>query len=94
VDKSVVGVLSDDTFVLSDVEKAASRVLVFGKKVGDFRVVDYDQLFSINIGATQQLAIENQKLAQENAAIKAEHELIEARLAALEQVIGELRKQK
>jgi hypothetical protein len=94
VDKSVAAVLSDDTFVLSGVEKAASKVFVFGKKVDDFRVVDYDQLFSINIGATQQLAIENQRLVQENAAIKAEDRAIEARLAALEQVIEELRKQK
>ena len=93
VDKLVAGVLSDDTFVLSDVEKAASKVFVFGKKVDDFRVVDYDQLFSINIGATQQLAVENQTLVQENAAIKAEDLAIEARLAALEQMIEELRKQ-
>ena len=89
VDKLVAGVLSDDTFVLSDVEKAASKVFVFGKKVDDFRVVDYDQLFSINIGATQQLAVENQTLVQENAAIKAEDLAIEARLAALEQMIDD-----
>ena len=57
-------------------------------------MVDYDQLFSMNIGATQQLAIENQKLVEENAAINAEEKVIETRLAALEQVIEELRKQK
>jgi hypothetical protein len=80
--------------VLSGVEKAPSQVFVFGKTVDDFRVVDYDQLFNINIGATQQLAIENQILTNENGAMKAENEVIEKRLAALEQEIKDLRKQK
>jgi hypothetical protein len=94
VDKSVSAVLDDRTFVLSAVDKAPGKVFVFGKKVNDFLVVDYDQLFSMNIGATQQLAIENQTLAKQNAALKAENKLIEARLAALEQAIEKLRKQK
>jgi hypothetical protein len=94
MDKPVEGVNDDYTFVLANVEQAYSQVFVFGKQVDDFRVVDYDQLFSMNIGATQQLAIENQKLADENAAIKAEEKVIETRLAAMEQVIEELRKQK
>jgi hypothetical protein len=94
VDKLVAKVLSDDTFVLSGVLKATSKVFIFGKKVDDFRVVDYDQLFSINIGATQQLAIENQKLVEENAAMKAEEEAIETRIAALEREMENLRKQK
>jgi len=94
MDKPVEVVTDDYSFVLVDVEKAYSQVFVFGKQVDDFRVVDYDQLFSMNIGATQQLAIENQKLVEENAAINAEEKVIETRLAALEQVIEELRKQK
>jgi hypothetical protein len=94
IDKPVAAVINDDTFVLSGVEKAPSQVFVFGKTVDDFRVVDYDQLFNINIGATQQLAIENQILTNENGAMKAENEVIEKRLAALEQEIKDLRKQK
>lgn len=91
VDRPVGAVIDEHTFVLSGVEKASSKVFVFGKKVDDFRVVDYDQLFSINIGATQQLAIENQALAKENAALRAENAAIEARLAVLEQAIRDLR---
>ena len=80
LDKPVAAVLGDNTFVLSGVEKAPSRVFVFGKKVNDFHVVDYDQLFSMNIGATQQLAAENQDLR--------------GRIAALEQAVAILRKRK
>jgi hypothetical protein len=94
LDKPVASVTDDHTFVLADAENAASKVFVFGKKVDDFRVVDYDQLFSMNIGATQQLAIENQKLMQENAAMKAENEAIKLRLATLELAITNLQKQK
>jgi hypothetical protein len=80
LDKPVAAVLNDDTFVLSGVEKDPGRVFVFGKKVDDFHVVDYDQLFSMNIGATQQLAAENQDLR--------------ARLAALEQAVALLQQPK
>ena len=80
LDKPVAAVLNDDTFVLSGVEKDPGRVFVFGKKVDDFHVVDYDQLFSMNIGATQQLAAENQNLR--------------ARLAALEQAVALLQQPK
>jgi hypothetical protein len=66
------------------VEKAPSKVFVFGKKVDNFRVVDYDQLFSMNIGATQQLAIENETLTKENETLMAENKSLETRLAALD----------
>jgi collagen type VII alpha len=79
-DKPVTAVLGENTFVLSGVEKAPSKVFVFGKKVDDFRVVDYDQLFSMNIGATQQLAAENKEL--------------KARIAALELAVAALLKPK
>ena len=81
VDRSVAATLGDDTFVLSGMEKAPpSQVFIFGKKVEDFRVVDYDQLFSMNISATQQLAEENQEL--------------KARIPALEEAVSALQKQK
>jgi hypothetical protein len=80
VDKPVTAVFNDDTFVLSGVEKPSRQVFVFGKRVDDFRVVDYDQLFSMNLGATQQLAAENRAL--------------KARVAALEQAVAVLQKQK
>jgi hypothetical protein len=74
-------VLGDNTFVLSALETVpTSRVFVFGKRVDDFRVVDYDQLFSMNIGATQRLAAENQNL--------------KARIAVLEKAVAALQKQK
>jgi len=80
MDKRVAAVLGDNTFVLSGVEKDHSQFFIFGKKVNDFHVVDYDQLFSMNIGATQQLAAENNDL--------------KARIARLERAVVVLQKKK
>ena len=79
-DKPVAAVFGENAFVLSGVEKDHSQVFVFGKKVNDFHVVDYDQLFSMNIGATQQLAAENNDL--------------KARIARLERAVVALQKKK
>ena len=73
-------IFNDDTLLQSGVEKPSRQVFVFGKRVDDFRVVDYDQLFTMNLGATQQLAAENLAL--------------KARIAALEQAVAVLQKQK
>jgi hypothetical protein len=80
LEKLVATVTDDYTFVLAGVEKTASKAFVYGKQVSDFRSVDYDQLFSMNISATQQLA-------QENGELK-------ARIATLEQAVAALQKQK
>jgi hypothetical protein len=80
VDKPVASVADDQAFVLADFPNDPGKVFVFGKKVDDFRVVDYDQLFSMNISATQQLAVENRDL--------------KARIAALERAVSALQERK
>jgi hypothetical protein len=100
VETPVAAVIDEHTFVLSGVEKT-SKAFVFGKKVDDFRSVDYDQLFTMNIGATQKLAVDNEALTQENAALtqanaalQSENETVKMRLAALEQAVASMQKQK
>jgi hypothetical protein len=75
----VTAIFNDDTFVLSGVEKPSRQVLVFGKRVDDFRVFDYEQLFTRNRGA--------QQLAAENPALR-------SRIAALQHAVAGLQKQK
>jgi hypothetical protein len=94
VEKPVAAVTNDKTFVLSGVQKSTRTAFVYGKKVDDFREVDYDQLFSMNISATQQLATDNEELSKANAELKAESEALEKRIAALEQEFEALQKQK
>ena len=69
-------VLSNNTFVVNDWEEATDRVFVYGKEVNDFRVVDYDRIYTLNVSATQALAARLQQLEVENQQLKCENEEI------------------
>jgi hypothetical protein len=93
-EKPVAKVIDDHTFVLSGVEQSTSTPFVYGKQVNDLREVDYDQLFSLNISATQQLALDGEALTKATAALEEKSEAMEKRLAASEQAVEALEKQK
>ena len=84
IEKSVTRVVDANTFVLANVKEATGKVFVFGKKVDDFRAVDYDQLSTLNVSATQELAKRFEALQAENDKLKAQNEAIIKRLEALE----------
>jgi hypothetical protein len=65
----VVEVIDSKTFAVR-MGKEHSEVFVYGKKVNDFRAVDYDQIFSIGIGAIQELSKENNRLKLEVETLK------------------------
>jgi collagen type VII alpha len=101
VEEPVAAVLGDNTFVLSGVTKSISKAFVFGKKVDDFHTVDYDQLFSMNISATQLLADDNDALEAQVAGLTtrltsmdATNQTLAARLAALEHIVAGMHVQK
>lgn len=60
--------------------KSEGRVLVVGKEVDDFHIVDYDALAMLNISATQALAKQNDELKQENTQLKDELALLKSAL--------------
>lgn len=64
---------------------ALTGAFVFGKEVNDFRAVEYDHIFTMNVAATQELARQVEELKNENAALRAK---LESQSAA----IGELAK--
>ena len=81
-EEEVLSVLSDNTFTVKKVEGDCSEVFVYGKKVDDFRAIDYDQVFSVGIGAIQELSRQNKELKQTienlqnaNTALKAEKDI-------------------
>jgi hypothetical protein len=74
----VKDVLSENSFSAESDAAPSDWVFVFGKQVNDFRVVDYDRIYTLNVSATQELAKElaetqnlNKKLEGEIAALKA-----------------------
>jgi hypothetical protein len=99
-DLTVVQVQNNHNFTLEgwDSESRPGNIFVYGKEISDFRTVDYDRIFTMNVSATQELArqldalkAENALLKSDNAALKsANHQLeasvdkIDARLRSLE----------
>ncbi|MBS1686754.1 MAG: tail fiber domain-containing protein, partial [Bacteroidetes bacterium] len=63
-------VISDHTFTVKDVAESAKSVFVYGKEVDDFRVVDYDRIYTLNVSATQELCRRIAALESENEALK------------------------
>jgi hypothetical protein len=76
----VTQIIDDNTFIINNIQNKPEGVFVFGKKVNDFRVVDYDHIFTLGISAIQQLAKENEILKNKIATFESRLESIEASL--------------
>jgi len=55
-------------------ETAEKGAFVYGKEVNDFRAVEYDYIFTMNVAATQELARQVEELKNENAALRSKLE--------------------
>lgn len=64
--------------------QTAGRIFVYGKEVNDMRSVDYQQLFSLGIGAIQELSKQADELRAENQSLKETLEKLALRVEALE----------
>lgn len=96
--EKVTGVTGDNSAVITWSGNKPDRLFIYGKKVNDFRQVDYTQVHTMAVSAIQELArqldalkAENALLKSDNAALKsANHQLeasvdkIDARLRSLE----------
>jgi len=65
LDKEVLKVVSANSFSVAMTEETES-IFVYGKKVDDFRAVNYDYIFSTGIGAIQELSTRVEKLESSN----------------------------
>lgn len=88
LDLDVLAAPSARTFVVGNCDRPPDTVLVYGKRVNDFRTVDYDRIFTTAVGALQELKKEKdsevRRVEEENAALKKQLNGQERRLAALE----------
>ncbi len=67
----VESIIDANTFVVANWEKPVDKLFVFGKRVDDFRTVDYDRLFTLGISSIQELSRRVEQLEQENRQLKA-----------------------
>jgi cytoskeletal protein CcmA (bactofilin family) len=82
--EKVVTVTGELSFSIEGQADEYKDALVYGKQVDDFRMLDYNRLFVLNISATQQLKIENEQLKAKNEALEAMLAGFEQRLSAIE----------
>ena len=68
----VVSVEGDQSFTVTgwSGETDVQNMFIYGKKVKDFRTVDYDRIHTLNVSATQELARRVAQLEAENAALR------------------------
>ncbi|MCF8247142.1 MAG: tail fiber domain-containing protein [Saprospiraceae bacterium] len=70
----VAAVSDENTFTVEGWKDAQPEwVFAYGKKVDDFRQVDYDRIHTLNVSATQELASRVEQLEKENAALRQEN---------------------
>jgi hypothetical protein len=92
----VTRIINDKTFVVEDwKETNTDAVFVYGKLVSDYRTVDYDRIYTLNVSATQELAKQVLKLQQknttlerENSTIKSDVNKLKASVEMLESIVG------
>jgi Chaperone of endosialidase len=75
-----VTVLDEKTFAVKDWAGGAGRLFVYGKKVDDFRTLDYQQIFSLGVSGLQQLSIEVDELKAANALLRERLQLLESKV--------------
>lgn len=83
--KTIEAVLGPDHFSVKGWEDATNNLFVYGKKVTDFRAIDFDQITALSVAAIQELSKKVDQLEVENTNLKKSiTEGIEARLLKLE----------
>lgn len=87
-DVKITAIIDANTFICEDFAGSGDKIFVYGKEVSDFRAVDYDRIFTLNVSATQALAEKLAKLQQENEKLKALNESYELRFQRIEAKIG------
>jgi hypothetical protein len=67
--KTIEEVKSPNEFTIKGWDAPTDNLFVYGKKVADFRAIDFDQITALSVGAIQELSKQIQKLQLENAAL-------------------------
>jgi len=90
--EAIVTLVSANSFSVAGSLPDYAEAFVFGKKVDDFRMVDYDRLFTLNVSATQELSRKIEKLEGDNAAMKNAYDALSEKISRLEAMITDSKK--
>ena len=68
--KTVEEIISPEIFTVKVWESPVNNLFVYGKKVSDFRAIDFDQITALSVAAIQELSKQIERLKTENAELK------------------------
>ena len=78
---TIESIIDSHSFYVKGWTEATDNVFIYGKKISDFRAIDFDQITALSVGAIQELSkqmdilkLENEKLSKEVQAKQAEFE--------------------
>ena len=68
--KTIDEIKGPQEFLLKGWDAPTENVFIYGKKVTDFRAIDFDQITALSVGAIQELHQQIETLKRENASLK------------------------
>ena len=68
--KIVEEIASPDVFTVKGWNESTNNLFIYGKKVTDFRAIDFDQITALSVAAIQELSKQIERLKTENAVLK------------------------
>ena len=86
--KTIDEVNDANSFSVIGWTEATDNVFIYGKKITDFRAIDFDQITALSVGAIQELSKQIDSLKLENEKFKKKQSDFEARLLRLEAKIN------
>jgi len=88
--EKVIAVTGDRSAVITWSGNKPERLFVYGKKVSDFRQVDYTQIHTMAVSAIQELARQLEALKAENALLKSDNSVLKSKNNSLEASIDKI----
>jgi hypothetical protein len=68
--KTIHEVLSPEVFTVIGWDASVNNLFVYGKKVSDFRAIDFDQITALSVAAIQELSKQVEILKSENVELR------------------------
>ena len=84
---TVESIIDSQTFTVKGWTEATDNLFIFGKKISDFRAIDFDQITALSVGAIQELSKQMEMLKLENSKLELNQRKLDQRLKKLESKI-------
>ena len=82
--KTIEEVIDLHSFSIKGWNEPLENIFIYGKKINDFRAIDFDQITALSVAAIQELSKQMDKLKLENEKLQFNQSKLDQRLKQLE----------